>query len=660
MTAPPAEARAEGQASNSKRSPGALDPWVQRLGAAALLILVLAILFFQLSLARTRSFDPDEFQHAHSAFLISQGQIPYRDYFEHHPPLLHFAMAPVIARLHPERDGAAAFNTLLVLRVLLWSIAFLAAIAHHILARRLLGSLGAALASLLLWSTLLVFEKTIEIRPDTPAFALLQVALLLLSRGGAVKNTLAACSALGLGLLFTQKLVFPILGIMVVIWLSRRLVRVSSAGERAAAMMGLLWPSAVCALYFLVQDGLPAFIEDVFLVNLRWKARLEPWPFLVSRFLEPNPFFALLGGLGLVRGIATLGRTNPARPGGEAVVFFSAASGLLGLVLLPVAWEQYYLLFLPQLAILGSGVLLSTTASLLKRAPSSAWVGLTVFGVSIASLASAKDAILNQRLRTGEGKERAIGLILDNSAPTDTVLDGYSGIGVFRPHAFRYFFLHAEMRKMLSEAEVRELEDGLETGAIAPRFVSGDSNLRALSPRVREYLDRTYQPTGVEPVEVSVFPGGEVAWDDFAGRFLGERPPARGAYVLVGDGWSERQSAGGRAFRSSWGKTSVLRFPVLDPTRPCVLRLSARAGADVPGLRARVRLNGREIGELALGSAFAMFDLPIEPGGLIRGLNRVEFSYPLRPAQVKAARTVADNSALALESLTLGLGPTCP
>ncbi len=179
----------------------------------------------------------------------------------------------------------------------------------------MLGSLGAALASLLLWSTLIVFEKTIEIRPDTPAFALLQVALLLLSGGGAVKSTLLACSVLGLGLLFTQKLVFPILGIMVAIWFSRRLVRVSRTSERAAALVGLLWPTAVCALYFLVQDGLPAFIEDVFLVNLRWKARLEPWPFLVSRFLEPNPFFALLGGVGLVRGIARSRRRDPANQG---------------------------------------------------------------------------------------------------------------------------------------------------------------------------------------------------------------------------------------------------------------------------------------------------------------------------------------------------------
>jgi hypothetical protein len=292
-------------------------------------------------------------------------------------------------------------------------------------------------------------------------------------------------------------------------------------------------------------------------------------------------------------------------------------------------------------------------AALLRRAPSSARVGLTVAGVSLASVIFVKDKILEQRLRIDEGKERAIALILENSSSSDTVLDGYSGIGVFRPHAFRYFFLHAEMRKMLSETEVAELENGLESGTISPRFISGDSHLRAVSPRVRAYLDRTFEPSGTAPVEVSVFPGGKGNWDDFVPRLLGERPPPQGAYVLVEEGWFERQSLGGRAFRRSRGKTSSLRFPVLDPMKPCALKLSARAGSDVSGLSARVRLNGKEIGELPLGPAFATFDLPLEPGELLHGLNRVEFSYPLRPAQVNAVRLVEDNSALALESLAL-------
>jgi hypothetical protein len=94
-------------------------------------------------------------------------------------------------------------------------------------------------------------------------------------------------------------------------------------------------------------------------------------------------------------------------------------------------------------------------------------------------------------------------------------------------------------------------------------------------------------------------------------------------------------------------------FPVLDPDRVAALRLSARSGADVPGLTAVVSLNGTRVGEIALGGAFVSFNLPASPGALVRGLNRLDFSYPRRPAQTNPALSVEENSTLALESLTL-------
>ena len=43
--------------------------------------------------------DPDESQHLHVAWLIAQGQVPYRDFWEHHLPFFHYAMAPLTAWL---------------------------------------------------------------------------------------------------------------------------------------------------------------------------------------------------------------------------------------------------------------------------------------------------------------------------------------------------------------------------------------------------------------------------------------------------------------------------------------------------------------------------------------------------------------------------------
>jgi hypothetical protein len=547
-------------------------------------------------------------------------------------------------------------EALFVLRVLQWLIALAGAVAHHLLARRWLGPLGASVASLLLWSTLIVFEKSIEIRPDTPAFALLQFALLTLGREGSVRRAGFASSLLGLGLLFTQKLVFPILGVMFALWRLGRGGPEPQTRRNLVMVSGLLWPTAACAVFFLLRGGLGAFIGDVFLINLRWKATLPAGPFFVSRFAEPNPFFAVVGGLGLLWGLLRLASPEPAGGRVGRMVFWCALSGALGVVVLPAAWEQYYLLFLPQLAMVGSDFLLRVSAVIIKRTTSSAGVALLVLTAMLSSLTSVRTAILNQRLRVSEHKEKAIAMILDNSSMADTVLDGYTGIGVFRPHAFRYFFLHAEMRRMLDGAVVRELEEGLADGAIAPRFVSTDSHLRAVSPRVRDFLDRNFAPAGVGPVAVRVFPGGTDTWVDENPRFPGSPTPRLGAYVLTLDGWSERHSNGQTTFRRSRGRLSTLLLPVLDPGRFFVLRLSARAGVDAPGLSARVTLNGSYLGEIPLGPAFLDFDLPLAPLILVRGLNRLEFSYPLRPAQLLTLSRVLDNSTLALESISLKRG----
>ena len=38
----------------------------------------------------------DEFEHLHASFLVSQKKLPYRDFFEHHHPLLWYLSAPIV------------------------------------------------------------------------------------------------------------------------------------------------------------------------------------------------------------------------------------------------------------------------------------------------------------------------------------------------------------------------------------------------------------------------------------------------------------------------------------------------------------------------------------------------------------------------------------
>ena len=44
---------------------------------------------------RTVAFDDDEFQHAHVAWLIRNGQVPHADFFEHHFTAYHALLSVV-------------------------------------------------------------------------------------------------------------------------------------------------------------------------------------------------------------------------------------------------------------------------------------------------------------------------------------------------------------------------------------------------------------------------------------------------------------------------------------------------------------------------------------------------------------------------------------
>jgi hypothetical protein len=71
-------------------------------------------------------------------------------------------------------------------------------------------------------------------------------------------------------------------------------------------------------------------------------------------------------------------------------------------------------------------------------------------------------------------------------------MDGWEGMGVFRPHAFYYYFIHDELLPMLSQARVDAFLDDLEGRRVHPRLIALDSHLVALGPRFQAFVARNY------------------------------------------------------------------------------------------------------------------------------------------------------------------------
>jgi hypothetical protein len=91
-----------------------------------------------------------------------------------------------------------------------------------------------------------------------------------------------------------------------------------------------------------------------------------------------------------------------------------------------------------------------------------------------------------------DGQLARLRFVLENTKPEDVVMDGWEGLGVFRPHAFYYFFLHAETVAVLPRRALGSYLNALERGQIRPKMIALDGNLFALGARFVGFVKMNY------------------------------------------------------------------------------------------------------------------------------------------------------------------------
>jgi hypothetical protein len=85
---------------------------------------------------------------------------------------------------------------------------------------------------------------------------------------------------------------------------------------------------------------------------------------------------------------------------------------------------------------------------------------------------------------------------MSSTAPDAVVLDGWSGYGVFRPHAWYYWMLHPGVRAMLPASAGATLTDLVGTDAIHPDLIVLDSSLEAFDPDLEALVRSRYRYSG--------------------------------------------------------------------------------------------------------------------------------------------------------------------
>lgn len=532
-------------------------------------LIILATVIVRIPILHNRGFDPDEFEHLHAARGIFHGMVIYRDFFEHHTPFIHFMLAPLY--LFFGDSIPLIFAARWMMLIFTCGILYLT----YLLTKKLYGCIAGLCAALSVSLVLIFVEKTIEIRPDVPEVCFWLLTLIFFLEGMKKwkrKYFILSGAMLSSAIMCSPKALFAATGFAIgLVWF---LIDWQIDRARKERFVNILWigvgaaiPIAIFGFYFLVNGALDDFIYRNFTMNLGWKNKFSPRGY-IERGCKQNPFFCVLGIAGLI--LATLQlfskkRANPVK--NRPMTFMPVVSTYMliwGLYLMPVPFRQYYLLFIPLLAMY-CGMFITTISSLsLKKLKQHkerhvfavvSVIGIYVFSViliyalvSILNFSKYSEPVrwnswklykiiwaiclsgiilaiwrnrrgfvalffmvgiclypFNQILThtrvSNTGKLNEIRFIMENTTPDDTVLDGWTGSGVFRDHAYYYYFLHSGVRQMMTEKE--RSEDVLKAlRENNTKIVIYDGNVRDLSPAVKKYVEANYKPAGIGAIYV--------------------------------------------------------------------------------------------------------------------------------------------------------------
>jgi len=480
-------------------------------GLSTLIVMTMAIILvtmfylWRLWLLQTLTINRDEFEHMHAAWLISRGLIPYRDFFEHHTPGFWLMLAPLYRWYPVEQNPDTAIAFIFMARRLSMVFAGLCLALTWVLARMWGGNRVAWLAVVILSAYVSFMYKTLEVRPDVLATALwlgyLASTFAAFAELAARKQaSLFALSGLLLGstLMCTQKILVASPAIVLaMLWYlvtgkEKHLHRLANCLWQVA---GFCVPILVTVAFLQAHGALGAFVHYNLVTDLTWKSGL-PFPGVLPIVLSQNTALVSLGIVGLLleawRQLHDLAFTR------DKFLLVVTLGAIAGLVELPEAWLQYYLSFLPMLAIYAAGLLdfvVDKVSRLATAQPNSALPqSLAGSALALVLLALTVSPGLEMRgqfsIQRNAGQLRQLRWVMLHSSPTDTVLDCWSGLGVFRPNAYFFSMLYDQV---LTTSDREQLAADLMSGRMAPKMIFPSHDLLWwVSPNVRFALLKNY------------------------------------------------------------------------------------------------------------------------------------------------------------------------
>ena len=202
----------------------------------------------------------DELEHLHAAYFISNGYMPFRDFFEHHHPLFLFLLAPFVKTM-PQN----AVLTLYTARVLMTIVSIGTFYYIYKIAQRFLGGKFCALLSILIflsfYPTLYMFSI---VKPDTLMRFFFVCGLPLI----------ISAASLTLSFLFLQTAVFLIIPLGFVAFYLLYQNPQQTKNFLYAAILPLLFIGIFTA-YLYFTDSLEIYFQSCWIFNAKFFSLLD-------------------------------------------------------------------------------------------------------------------------------------------------------------------------------------------------------------------------------------------------------------------------------------------------------------------------------------------------------------------------------------------------
>ena len=299
---------------------------------------LIAVSYYQFN----RGFNQDEFEAIHSSWKMLNEQRIWIDFFQHHHPLMYYALFPVIAFFGENSE------TVIVIRAIIFLLFLLIIFTAYKISLEIYKNREIALISLVLLLTTISFLTGVtEIRPDTPQtlFALISIFLLFrFYESQCLKSLVVSALCLGVSFLFLQKTIFLIAaigGIFLVDIYQNKI----SAQKFLIYVFSFILSIIPFYLYLAWKGNLSLYFFFNWKFNLLFLDQFSPYHLLKSTYRQNTIYwvFYLLGILFLLK-------TRQQKRLG-----FLSLALLLSIFFVQVPRKQYLMTAFPLIAIISAG-----------------------------------------------------------------------------------------------------------------------------------------------------------------------------------------------------------------------------------------------------------------------------------------------------------------